>query len=331
MTRLHRAAWAGDCMCQLNPILPTCMTFVICSINTSIYLACLIPWPPPSSLQKRKLEYPSAVPKGPAFGRCSIPPPLLTDLAPASLVTVISFVSLPLCSAALLYCWEAVCSRGSFHSVVLQQAGLKCSDMKKKKTSILFKHWFLLLSTACNKQTYFLCPAPQLFVSLHKTTIIGQCSIDKLWKALINQLDNGVCGSVQIKEVMGEAGPLWVGETDQHPHFISSYMFSVYRCVKNLIPHISCVHHLHTDTLRRNFPFWLKNSPAALRLNAVTLGFSVNLIMWSTQDQMLLSDTTQIQRRKMGQSCSVMQYMGDTALWNLEFSKFKFKAVYYQQ
>lgn len=32
------------------------------------------PRPPRSFSQKRKLEYPSAVPKGPAFGRCSILP-----------------------------------------------------------------------------------------------------------------------------------------------------------------------------------------------------------------------------------------------------------------
>lgn len=141
--------------CQLNPILPTCMTFVIFSIKTSICLACLIPWPPLSSSQKRILEYPSAVPKGPAFGRCSILPPLLTDLAPASLVTVISFVSLPLCSAALLYCREAVCSRGSFHSVVLQQQvfsssiDFSCSQQLviSKHTSCVQLHSYLCLST----------------------------------------------------------------------------------------------------------------------------------------------------------------------------------------
>lgn len=215
---------------------------------------CLIPWPPPSSSQKRKLEYPSAVPKGPAFGRCSILPPLLTDLAPASLVTVISFVSPPLCIAALLYCWEAVCSRGSFHSVVLQRAGLKRPDMKRKKTSILFKHWFLLLSTACNKQTYFSCPAPRLFVSLHKTTIIGQCSIDKSWMALINQLDNAICGSVQMKEVMGEARE-WSASALHHClHATLSLLVSFYTCVRM---HTICFfiypHLLHSDSKKGHF------------------------------------------------------------------------------
>ncbi len=102
-----------------------------------------------------------------------------------------------------------------------------------EKTSILLKHWFLLLSAACNKQTYFLCPAPHLFASLCKTTITGQCSIDESWMTLINQPDNAACGLSADERGHGGLGPSWMGEQiseidqQQQCYFISSYMVSL--------------------------------------------------------------------------------------------------------
>lgn len=155
--RHQSPAQAGDCIHQLHPILPTHAMFMISSIRTSkaICLSCLIPRPPLRSERKRKLEDPSTIPKGLACG-CSIPPSVLTDLLPVLLVSIISFVFLLLCSASRLYCRTDPSS--TFHGAVLKQAVFKCPDMRN--ASVLPNNWFFLLSTACNKQTYFFCPGP---------------------------------------------------------------------------------------------------------------------------------------------------------------------------
>ncbi|KAF3703804.1 Integrin beta-1 Fibronectin receptor subunit beta VLA-4 subunit beta Precursor [Channa argus] len=53
-----------------------------------------------------------------------------------------------------------------------------------------------------NNKSLMTQAAPCLLVSLHKTTITGQCPIDKSRMALINQRDNAVCGSVKMNEAM---------------------------------------------------------------------------------------------------------------------------------
>lgn len=150
--------------------------FMICSIRTSkaICLSFLIPRPPLRSERKRKLEYPSTIPKGLAFG-CSTPPLVLTDLLPVLLVSIISFVFLLFCSAAQLYCCTD--TSGTFHSAALKQAVFKRPDMRN--ASVLPNNWFFLLSTACNKQTYFFCPG------LHFTKQQLQTSVPLMNRRLV--------------------------------------------------------------------------------------------------------------------------------------------------